>query len=430
MMPPRTRDTSFRIKKQDTNFFSQIDRRYLSLILILVSFGIAAVYDASVFYAAQNFGFSNRFLLYQVVWVTIGLCAGFIAMNIDMLFLKRISKFLFLGTVGVLIFILLPTPFAPEIYGAQRWFFLNPSTILPKIPFLGVLGFQPSELIKLTGIIFGSAFFTNSDLSSTFKKGAFQKQDFFAKSSGTILNLLKINERKESINMLAIKYFFIVVFVGIIIAEEPDFTTAIVVCAILLSLAFFAGTSYKLFITFLLPVIAAAVVYAMTSPYRMERIITLFKPDSADDLGSGYHIRQIMIALGSGGFSGLGFGNSRQKYAYLPEVMGDSIFAVIGEELGFIGTSLILAMFLALLYRGFKIASSASTEFESLLVKGLTVWIGTQAIINLLAMVRLIPLSGIPLPFMSYGGSAMVFMLIGVGLILNVSRSGANRRAI
>jgi cell division protein FtsW len=405
------RNSSKRLNIRSDNFgdLKHIDFKYLFSVLILVFFGIIAVYDASVFYASQNFGFGNRFLIYQSVWVVVGLISAFVAMNIDVHFLKRISGPIFLLTIAVLFFILLPTPFAPEIYGAQRWFFINPSSLLPKIPFLGVLGFQPSELVKLTGIIFGSAFFSSAIISKNFLPPRFIKSS-------------PINSSKNPINLQAIKYFFIVLFVAILIAEEPDFTTAIVVSIILLSLAFFAGTSYKIFITFLVPVIMAAVFYAMSSPYRMERITTLFKPDNVDDLGSGYHIRQIMIALGSGGFSGIGFGNSRQKYAYLPEVMGDSIFAVLGEELGFIGTSLILAIFLSLLYRGFKIASRAKTDFESLLVKGLTVWIGTQAIINLLAMVRLIPLTGIPLPFVSYGGSAMVFMLIGVGLIINVSK--------
>src|SRR3989344_1757292 len=298
---------AFKIKFSDVK---KIDKTFLYAILIILFFGFLMVYDASVFYADQNFGLKYHFLILQLGWIFIGLTVAFIVSIIDLSFFKDKANFFFIASVALLIFVLLPPKFGPEIYGARRWFFLNPSP-LPKLPFLGIVGFQPSELVKLTGIIFGAAFFSSAK---------FQKD-----------NLAKISRN----------FIFIIVFTAVLIAEEPDFTTAFITTVILLSIAYYAYAPIKTFLIWVVPIFIAAAVYAVSSSYRMERIQTLFKPEDIDKLGTGHHIRQIMIALGSGGFLGLGFGNSRQKYAYLPEVIGDSIFAVIGEELGFVGAVLL-----------------------------------------------------------------------------------------
>jgi cell division protein FtsW len=157
------------------------------------------------------------------------------------------------------------------------------------------------------------------------------------------------------------------------------------------------------------------------SSYRRERLLTFLNP-GRDPLGASYHIRQILLALGSGGLWGLGLGQSRQKYEYLPAVMTDSIFAVIGEELGFIGGAAILLAFLFIIWRGFKIAQGAPDRFGQLLAVGITAWIGLQALINLAAMVALVPLTGVPLPFISYGGSSLVVTLAGMGILINISK--------
>ena len=173
-----------------------------------------------------------------------------------------------------------------------------------------------------------------------------------------------------------------------------------------------------------LPVIGIIVsVYIFSAEYRKARIIALIKPDSVDSTGLGYQIKQIMIALGSGGFFGLGLGQSRQKYSYLPEVTADSIFAIIGEEFGFIGTTLILALFVSIIWRGLLLAERCKDKFNTLLITGVTMWIAVKTLINLGAMVRILPITGIPLPLISYGGSSTVFIMWGLGLLLNASRN-------
>jgi cell division protein FtsW len=158
-----------------------------------------------------------------------------------------------------------------------------------------------------------------------------------------------------------------------------------------------------------------------SSDYRRQRFFTFFNSNK-DPLGASYHIRQILIALGSGGLFGLGLGRSRQKYEFLPEVTTDSIFAIIAEELGFIGGALVIITFMILLYRGFKIARNAPNEYSRLLATGIISWITIQAFINLGAMVSIVPLTGVPLPFISYGGSSLVIALVSIGILINISK--------
>ena len=159
----------------------------------------------------------------------------------------------------------------------------------------------------------------------------------------------------------------------------------------------------------------------MISPYRKARLLTFLNP-SSDPLGSSYHIRQALIAIGSGGFWGLGLGQSRQKYQFLPQVSTDSIFAIISEELGFFGSSLLIFTLFFFIYKAFQIARLAPDNFTKLLATGIATWIGVQVIINLSAMLALLPLTGVPLPFISYGGSSLIVLFMGVGLLLNISR--------
>jgi len=158
---------------------------------------------------------------------------------------------------------------------------------------------------------------------------------------------------------------------------------------------------------------------ALRSPYRVKRLLTFFNPD-ADPLGASYHVRQALIALGSGGIFGLGLGNSRQKYYYLPEATTDSIFAIIGEEFGLIGTTVLLVVFALLFFQATKITLAVTDEFGKLLGMGIISWLTVQTIVNLASIVGLIPLTGVPLPFISYGGSALVVELAGLGILANI----------
>lgn len=368
-----------------------VDKPFLLTTLLILLFGLLMVYDASVFYASQNFNFKFHFLILQAGWVIVGLSFAVIVACLDLNFFKENANLFFLCIIGILIFILFPTPFAPEIYGARRWFYINPSPF-PRLPFLGTVGFQPSELAKLVGIIFGSAFFSS------------------------------VKFQKDNLSKTTRNFIFIVVIIAGLVAIEPDFTTAFITGVILMSVAYYANSPIRTLLTYTIPVFVLASLYAVSSTYRMERIMTLFRPEDVDSLGAGYHIRQIMIALGSGGLWGVGFGNSRQKYAYLPEVIGDSIFAIIGEEFGFLGSIVLITLFALFIWRCFYIAEKSKTKFGELIAKGVGTWFAIQVIINLLSMVRLMPLTGVPLPLISYGGSSTIFMLIGIGLVVNVSK--------
>jgi len=196
-------------------------------------------------------------------------------------------------------------------------------------------------------------------------------------------------------------------------------TIVFVVTAAIIYLAS-GGAIWKILIG--LPIgLVAVLALVVTSEYRRKRVLAFLDPFS-DPQGFTYHISQVLIALGSGGISGLGLGQSRQKFEYIPEVTTDSIFAIVGEELGFLGGVILILLFGFLIVRGFQIAENCQDRFGRILAVGLTSWLGVQAIVNLSAMVALIPLTGVPLPFISYGGSALVANLAAVGILLNISR--------
>ncbi|EKD99708.1 MAG: hypothetical protein ACD_22C00195G0007, partial [uncultured bacterium] len=167
---------------------------------------------------------------------------------------------------------------------------------------------------------------------------------------------------------------------------------------------------------------ALGTIFMLTSEYRRERLFTLLGLTSGEELSLGYHIKQILIALGSGGIFGLGFGQSRQKFQYLPEVASDSIFAIIGEELGFIGTTFVVMLFGFFIYKGLSIAKKATDNVGRMLAVGITSWMGLQFFVNIAAMTKLIPLTGVPLPLISYGGSSMIFSLMGLGVLASIGR--------
>ncbi|MGE5298141.1 MAG: FtsW/RodA/SpoVE family cell cycle protein, partial [Acidobacteriaceae bacterium] len=221
----------------------------------------------------------------------------------------------------------------------------------------------------------------------------------------------------------------IVLLVSGLIILQPDFGTMSVLVAIAASMFFIAGTKLKYL--FSLAGISGLVMYILVKaePYRLSRITTFFDPGH-DAKGISYQINQALIGIGSGGLWGLGFGQSRQKYNYLPEPIGDSIFAIMSEELGFIRVSIVLILFLFLAIRGFRVAMKAPETFGKMVAAGITSWLVFQALINIGGIIALIPLTGIPLPFISYGSTAMVINLAAVGILLNISRySNSTRNA-
>ena len=368
----------------------------------LLIFGVLMVYDASVVYAYGVFGGKYHFLLRQLAWATLGGVVAAITFFTDYHKLRKLATPLFVVTLAFLVFLIVPRfvplpiydKFAPEVNGARRWIVLNPPGVLPAVPLLSRLSFQPSELAKFSLIIYLAAWFSPKT------KGRAGKE--------TLLP-----------NLLAVGVPLAVL--GGLILLEPAFATATLICLVGIWIYFVAGAPVLPLALSSLALGALGVSFIWSSPYRRARLLTFLNPAQADPLSTGYHLKQILIALGSGGIFGVGLGESRQKYEYLPEAAADSILGIIGEELGFLGTVVVILAFLVLLWRGFLVAKRAKDRFARLLSAGVVAWMSIQILINLCAMTGLIPLTGITLPLVSYGGSSMIFSLAGIGVLLNIS---------
>lgn len=352
------------------------------LILLLVSlgliiFGLLMVYNASVVSAYEDFGDKYYFLKHQSIWAVLGLVTSIIVLRVDYHFWQKLVPFFLIVTIILLLAVFIPG-LGIKAYGAQRWLDFR------------VFSLQPAELAKLSFI--------------------FYLASFFAKKVRIVPFLVVTG-----------------LIVGIVMLQR-DLGTAIVISLTGFSIFFIAGSPLWQVLSLVpvgLGVVAGLII---SSPYRRERFMTFLDP-TQDTLGRSYHINQILIALGSGGIFGLGLGESRQKYEYLPEVTTDSIFAVIGEELGLIGSILLITTFLIVIYRGLRIAQKAPDRFGQILAGGITSWLAIQIFINLSAMSALFPLTGVPLPFVSYGGSSLVMAMLGVALLLNISRFASSSQA-
>ncbi len=357
-----------------TSFQSQkkgIDRSFCIAIIILVIFGLIMVYDASVVQGLKIFNDSYYYIKQQLIWVCLGIASMIFFMQFDY---KRFKDYAL--PLVVFSFILLVAVFIPTLGvsggGAHRWLKVGPITI------------QPAEIIKLTGVIF---------LAAVFEKKA-KLMPFLILVGG-------------------------VTFVTAVLQKDLGSTIVFVVTATLLYFA--SGAPIWHFLLTFPVAVAAFVTLIVTSSYRSKRVLAFLDPFS-DPQGFTYHISQVLIALGSGGLFGLGLGHSRQKFAYIPEVSTDSIFGIIGEEMGFFGSLVLLGVFLLVLSKGFKIAQNCNDRFGKILALGITCWLGIQIVINLSSMTALLPLTGVPLPFISYGGSALVANLTAVGILLNISK--------
>lgn len=356
----------------------KIDLPLLTAAILLSLLGLLFVFDASSVTAARNFGDKYHFLRDQTTWFILGIAVlGFFSF-----FDYHKLYYLALPIIGLTVVLLLLVFFpglGVKALGAHRWLKFGAVTI------------QPAEMAKLALVIYLAAWFSY----------------------------------RERGRLLAFVILTTIV-VGLVLLE-PDMGTAIIICAIALGIYFFSGAALWHF-GFLVPLIASSgFILAVFSPYRLRRLLTFLNPE-IDPLGASYHIRQILLSLGAGGIWGVGLGKSRQKFEYLPEAMTDSIFAIIGEELGFIGAVAIILIFLFLVWLGLRIALSAPDRFGQLLAFGISFWIGVQTIVNLGAMVALFPLTGVPLPFLSYGGSNLVVTLAGVGILLNISKQRLAQR--
>lgn len=366
-MPKRRRQkVTSSFHKQKTNWL------FVGLITCLTVFGLVMVFDASVVEAYRDFGDKFYFFRLQAIWAAIGFAALITTAIIPLSLVKKISLPLFLLALSLLVAVLIPG-IGVKVQGARRWLSIGSFTL------------QPSEIAKLATILYFSSWLSKH-----------QRFVPFAFLTLTILGLVVL---------------------------QPDLGTAIVIVLIASFLYFLSGSPVKNILLIAGAGLLLGLTLIVSSPYRLTRLKTFLDPAS-DPLGASYHIRQVLIALGSGGIFGQGIGRSRQKFEYLPEATTDSIFAVIAEETGFVGGLLVIVAFIALTNQGYKIAKNASTKFTQLVAGGITTWFATQALINLAAMVALVPLTGIPLPFISYGGSSLITALAAAGLLVNISRRG------
>lgn len=359
----------------------RIDYVFAILIFILISFGLMMIYSVSKYLSLQNTnqGTDKLYLEQQIISFGIGIIACIFFQAVNYKFWQKHTTKMLIATLLLLSSVFL---FSGDSSGGNRW-----------INLFG-MGFQPSELAKLTMIIY---------------------------LSGWLASRKSENKVKES-------FWPFIAFVGVVsllMLVQKDLGTLTVIIVIAASIFFAAGATLKdLLVGSGLGVFLMWLAIKI-EPYRMQRLTAFFNP-SSNTLSTSYHIRNALIAIGSGGIWGLGFGQSKQKYLYLPEAHTDSIFAIICEELGFLRSSLVIIMYGLIVYRGYKIARNAPDTFAQLLAIGIVTWIAWQTFVNLGAMMAILPLTGVPLPFISYGGTSLIAFLAGVGILLNISKQSAN----
>ncbi|HSG14069.1 MAG TPA: putative lipid II flippase FtsW [Gaiellaceae bacterium] len=371
------------------------DQRILAFTtLALVAFGLVMVYSATSASAAVGNGDPMSFLKRQAVYALIGVVLLALAARFDYHRLRYLGPPLVLAALALCVAVLV---LGPPINGARRWLVF------------GSASFQPSELAKLALCIFAASWLARRRVPKTFA---------------------------EVIRPLGA---LTAVFCALIVLE-PDLGTTITICGMMLALFVVAGVPIRLLIAVSTLAVLLGLAAIWYEPYRRARVFSFLDPWS-DAQGSGFQIVQATIGIGSGGFTGAGLGEGVSKVSYLPEAHTDMIFAVIGEELGLIGSLLVIAGFAAFTIAGFRIALRCGDPFGKLLAAGITALISGQAAINLAAVLGIAPLTGIPLPFVSYGGSSLVVLLTGVGVLHNIAvngtvvqarvsdRSGRNRRA-
>jgi len=355
------------------------DRIFLIYILVLIVFGLVALTSASTPVGYEKFGDAYHFFKRQVFRGLIpGLVLFLIVAKINYKWFKRMSWIIYGVAIALLVLVFIPG-IGFELNGAHSWIAIGP------------FNFQPSEFAKFAIIVMGANLLSDG------------RRDMSDWQTG-LLPVLAI-----------------LAPACLLVLLQPDIGTLSILVVIIFAMLYLGRVSWKYLSVLGMFAVIAFGAMVMVAPYRLQRFTTFLHPE-IDPLGVGYQINQSFLAIGSGGPWGLGLGHSRQKYQYLPEVTSDSIFAVVAEEVGFIISSLIVLLILLIGWRGLKIAKNAPDGFSRLLVGGLVVWIVWQSFLNTGAIVGVLPLTGVPFPFVSYGGSAYVMSMIAVGIVVNISR--------
>ena len=356
----------------------KVDKYLFITVLILSIFGLLMIYSSSYIWAEYKFDNSFHYVIYQGIFVVVGIILMIILSKINYQIYYKYSTFLLITAFALLILVLIPG-IGSVRNGSRSWFGI------------GSLGVQPSEFAKLCLIIFTSKYLSKSNkFIKDYKKGV--------------------------IPILAV----LMLMFGLIMLE-PDFGTGMIIVVSIIALLFIAGVNMKFFIILGLLGVVGIIVLIAIAPYRMDRITSFLDPWS-DPLGTGFQIIQSLYAIGPGGLLGNGFLKSRQKHFYLPEPQTDFIFSIISEEFGVLGVIIVTSLFAVILYRGIKTSLNTDDLFAKYLSFGLTFQIIVQAILNLAVVIGLVPVTGVTLPFLSYGGSSLLMSCLSIGIILNISK--------
>jgi cell division protein FtsW len=353
----------------------------LTIFLLLLIFGLLVLASVSAPLSQEKYGESFYYLRHQVIF---GLIPGIILLlifyKIDLNFLKKYSPILLLVALILTGLVFVPK-IGIKIRGGARWIGIGP------------FSFQPSEFLKLAFIIYLAAWLDS-----------------------------QTKTKNKNFTQTLIAFLIILSLISLILIAQPDVSTLGIIFATALTMFFLSKT--QIWQTFLILVLTILIFVPLiqAAPYRFFRILTFLNPDF-DPMGVGYQVKQALIAIGSGKIFGLGLGLSQQKFGILPQSFSDTIFAIFAEETGFLGCSFLIFLYLMFLWRSFKIGKEKKENFEKLLAFGISFWICFQAFINIGAMIKILPLSGIPLPFLSYGGSHLISEMIAAGILLKISKS-------
>lgn len=358
----------------------KIDYTLLFITLSLLSFGLVVLYSASTVQSFADFGSTGYYITHQIVYgALVGLVAMYICSKLNYHIWQKYLPYLIFLSLFLLVLVKVPgLGFAAG--GASRWIRLGPVT------------FQPAEAAKLVIILY---------LASWVGKKRGNLNNFYY---GLLPSLC-----------------IIALFAGLIL-WQPDFGTMLVLVLVAFFMLFAAGLNWKYFFYSSVCGFLGLYLLIKTEPYRIKRLATFLNPN-LDPKGISYQINQALLGIGSGGLWGFGYGLSRQKHNYLPAVLNDSIFAVFAEELGFLRVLPALILFALFALKGFSISKKAPDTFGKMVALGITSWITLQAFINIAAILNLLPLTGIPLPFFSYGSTALIANLAAVGILLNISKA-------
>ncbi len=350
----------------------------IGTVAVLNVIGVVMVLSASSVVSITTYGSAWYFFERQLIWTVLGVIAFVVALRIDYHRWREWVRPLLIGSCGLLVLVLIPH-FGIYVSGSRRWLGI------------GSWRFQPTELAKLALVLFTA-------------------------------DLLTRRERELADWKTSVRPVLLVVgTLGGLVFLEPDLDSTILLGVIALTLLFVAGVRIRQLMTVGLAGVSVAALLAVAAPYRRARLFTFLHP-TANAANGGYQIVQSLIALGSGGIGGAGIGAGRAKWLFLPNAHTDFIFAVIGEELGLIGSLAVLGLFVVFAVVGIRSAQRAPDRFGRLFAAGITVWVVAQAAINIGGVVGLLPVSGVPLPFVSFGGSALVFTMLGAGILANVAR--------